>query len=121
LRKKSHGLLLLWDGRRCTETVFTSTTEGSTLSDTALKAFWSPSATARDSGGITIDGAGVDDNPDGKPCAWARFPFLGVVHEKERKARENPKIIPISTRLKTKKFLDDSLRIKFIFISFKNI
>jgi len=31
-----------------------------------------------------------------------------VVHEKERKARENPKIIPISTRLKMKKLLDDN-------------
>jgi hypothetical protein len=43
-----------------------------------------------------------------------------VVHENERKARENPKIIPIRTRLKIKKLFDDNFCVRFIFFSFDN-
>jgi hypothetical protein len=37
-----------------------------------------------------------------------------VEQEKERKAREKPKITPISTRLKMKKFFEDSFCARFI-------
>jgi hypothetical protein len=56
--------------------------------------------------------------PDELCWAWATLLFPGVEHEKERNARENPKIIPIRTRLKMKKPLDDNFRTRFIAVSF---
>jgi hypothetical protein len=38
-----------------------------------------------------------------------------VEQEKDKKARENPKMAPISTRLKISKFLEDSFCNIFIF------
>jgi hypothetical protein len=45
---------------------------------------------------------------------WALAVLKGVEQEKDRKARENPKIAPKRTRLKIKKFLDDKRWEKFI-------
>jgi hypothetical protein len=83
------------------------------LSATGLNASWSPSATARAFWGISA--------PEEACWAWATFALLGVEHEKDRNARENPKIIPIRTRLKMKKLLDDNFRIRFITVSFASM
>jgi hypothetical protein len=49
--------------------------------------------------------------------SWARAVFCpwGVDQEKDKKARENPKMAPIRTRLKMSKFLEDSFCKTFIF------
>jgi hypothetical protein len=43
----------------------------------------------------------------GDSSALAVFFVPGVEQENDRKARENPKITPSRTRLKTRKFFDD--------------
>jgi hypothetical protein len=47
-------------------------------------------------------------------CAAAVFFVCGPEHEKDRNAREKPKIAPIKTKLNMKKCLDESFLIKFI-------
>jgi len=89
---------------RLTETVFSSTTEDRTLSDTALNAFCSPTATARS----------LSETLAGFPWARAIFAALGVMQVNDKNASEKPKITPISTRLKTSRFFDDSFWIKFM-------
>jgi hypothetical protein len=50
--------------------------------------------------------------------SWALAFFAwGVEQEKDKKARENPKITPISTRLKMKKFLEDNFLTRFMLYS----
>jgi hypothetical protein len=90
---------------RLIETVLISTTEGSTLSATERKAVWSPSAIRRASSGISKPGLS---------WALAVLEEMGVEQEKERNAKENPKITPRRTRLKKKKFFDAKVFIKFI-------
>jgi hypothetical protein len=86
------------------ETVFISTTEGSTLSATARKVVWRASAMYREDPGIVTWFS----------SAWAIFFDWEEEQEKDRKARENPIITPISTRLKMKKFLEDNFSVIFI-------
>jgi hypothetical protein len=49
--------------------------------------------------------------------AWTVFWALGPEQEKDKKARENPKITPIKTRLKTNRFFEESFCKKFMYRS----
>jgi hypothetical protein len=92
--------------RRLTETVFNSTTEGSTFSDTERKTVCKPSATASASSGMVTW------------LSWARTrspnPDFGVEQENDKKAKENPINIPIKTKLKMRRLFDDNFSIIFI-------